>query len=76
MKDPQVIIVGAGPSGVVAAYALAQRGINVLVNVRGTTGGSIGNVIATNVDNKKLKEKIARFGWVKKEPFSLPPPRV
>ena len=28
-------------------------------------------MIATNVDNKKLKEKIARFGWVKKEPFSF-----
>lgn len=31
MKDAQVIIVGAGPSGVVAAYALAQRGIKVII---------------------------------------------
>ena len=36
-----------------------------------TTRSNNGNVIATNVDNKKLKEKIARFGWVKKEPFSF-----
>lgn len=36
-----------------------------------TTRSNNGNVIATNVDNKKLKEKTARFGWVKKEPFSF-----
>ena len=31
MMDTQVLIVGAGPTGAVAAYALAQRGIDVLL---------------------------------------------
>ena len=36
-----------------------------------TTRSNNGKVIATNVDNKKLKEKIEKCGWVKKESFSF-----
>ena len=36
-----------------------------------TTRGNDGKVLATNVDNKALKEKIARYGWTRKETFSF-----
>ena len=36
-----------------------------------TTRSNDGKVIATNVDNKALKEKIAKYGWTKKETFSF-----
>ena len=36
-----------------------------------TTRSNDGKVIATNVDNKALKDKIAQYGWTKKETFSF-----
>lgn len=36
-----------------------------------TTRSNDGKVLATNVDNKALKEKIAQYGWTKKETFSF-----
>lgn len=36
-----------------------------------TTRSNDGKVIATNVDNKALKEKIAQYGWTRKETFSF-----
>lgn len=36
-----------------------------------TTRSNDGKVIATNVDNKALKEKIAKYGWTKKETFTF-----
>lgn len=36
-----------------------------------TTRSNDGKVIVTNVDNKALKEKIAKYGWTKKETFTF-----
>lgn len=36
-----------------------------------TTRSNDGKVLATNVDNKALKAKIAQYGWTKKETFSF-----
>lgn len=36
-----------------------------------TTRSNDGKVIATNVDNKALKEKITKYGWTKKETFTF-----
>lgn len=36
-----------------------------------TTRSNTGKVIATNLDNKELKNKIAQYGWTKKEIFSF-----
>lgn len=36
-----------------------------------TTRSNNGKVIATNLDNQALKEKIAQYGWTKKETFSF-----
>ena len=36
-----------------------------------TTRDNQGRLVATNLDNKELKEKTAQYGWVKKEPFSF-----
>lgn len=36
-----------------------------------TRNADNGKVIATNLDNKELKNKIARYGWSKKETFSF-----
>lgn len=36
-----------------------------------TTRSNTGKAIATNLDNKELKNKIAQYGWTKKEIFSF-----
>ena len=36
-----------------------------------TTRSNDGKIIATNVDNKALKEKITKYGWAKKETFTF-----
>lgn len=36
-----------------------------------TTRSNTGKAIATNLDNKELKNKIAQYGWTKKETFSF-----
>lgn len=36
-----------------------------------TTRSNDGKIIATNVDNKALKEKITKYGWTKKETFTF-----
>ena len=36
-----------------------------------TTRSNDGKVLATNVDNKALKQKLAQYGWTKKETFSF-----
>ena len=36
-----------------------------------TTRSNDGKVLATNVDNKALKQKLTQYGWTKKETFSF-----
>ena len=36
-----------------------------------TTRSNDGKILATNVDNKALKQKLAQYGWTKKETFSF-----
>ncbi len=54
------IIVGAGPSGIAAAYSLANAGLNVVVLERGTKPGAknmFGGILYTNI----LKQLIPTF---------------
>ena len=72
-----VIVIGAGPSGLACAYTLAKRGIEVLVLERGSYPGSknmFGGIFFSSLMEKILPEFIEEAPWeryVSKRRFSM-----
>lgn len=76
-KSFDVVIVGAGPAGLSAAYTLAKNGLKVVVLERGRTPGSK-NLYGGRVYSKPLEEIYENFRkdapierWVKRERLSI-----
>ena len=73
----EVAVIGAGPSGLTAAYSLAKKGFKVIVLERGRTPGSK-NLYGGRVYSSALEEVYEGFRseapverWVKRERFSI-----